>query len=327
MTVKVAQNILAGLAVLAFAFYLVFFATRDRTPGIPGEHSIAALEDIELGGVPQSVLIRGHDTRNPVVLFLHGGPGMPAMYLAHDFQRDMERDFVMVHWDRRGAGKSFAYEGEQRVSQVVADTLELAGLLIRRFGKERVYLVGHSWGSYAGMLAVRENPSMFHAFIGTGQIAGSHDEVRAARQAFAGITEGNLTEDDLFRLGGELHGETSFWPILKTGLFAPEYDFFDALNVGKGASLVDQRMQYDMGPAPHEGAVAALHVPVFFFLGRYDYNTPSSLAAAYLERLDSPLKMTVWFEASAHFPFWEEPDAFHRALMRARQNVEELESL
>lgn len=323
---KVARNILAVLAVLALAFYLVFFATRDRTPGIPGEHSIAVLEDIELGGVPQSVLIRGHDARNPVLLFLHGGPGMPAMYLAHDFQRAMERDFVMVHWDRRGAGKSFAYDGEQRVSQVVADTLELAELLIRRFGKERVYLVGHSWGSYLGMIAARDNPSLFHAFIGTGQIAGSRDEVNAARRAFAGISEGDLTEDDLFRLGGELHGETSFWPILKTGLSAPEYDFFDALNVGKGASLVGRRMQYDAGPAPHEVEIATLDVPVFFFLGRYDYNTPSGLAAAYLERLQSPLKAAIWFDESAHFPFWEEPDAFHRALNWARQMVEELEN-
>ena len=326
MTVKLARNILVGLAVLVLSFYILFIALRGGTPDIAGNNSIASLEQIELGGVSQWVLIRGHDKDKPVVLFLHGGPGMPAMFLAHDFQRDMERDFVMVHWDRRGAGKSFAYDGEQRVSQAVADTLELARLLLQRFGKERVYLVGHSWGSYLGMLVVREDPSLFHAFIGTGQIAGSHNEVRAERQVFAGISEGNLTEDELFRLGGELHGETSFWPILKTGLVAPEYDFFDALNVGKGASLVGQRMQYDMAPAPHEGEIAALDVPVFFFLGRYDYNTPSGLAAAYLERLQSPLKEVVWFEESAHFPFWEEPDAFHRALVRTRQIVEEFES-
>jgi pimeloyl-ACP methyl ester carboxylesterase len=310
-----------------FAVYIVFFAMRDRTPTLPGEHSIAVLEEIDLGGVPQSVLIRGHDTRNPMLLFLHGGPGMPAMFLAHDFQRELERDFTMVHWDRRGAGKSFAYDGEQRVSQIVADTLELAALLIRRFGKTRVYLAGHSWGSYLGMLAVRENPSLFHAFIGIGQIAGSRDEVRAERQGFAGISEGDLTEDELFRLGGELYEETSFWPILRTGLCAPEYDFLDALNVGRGASRVGQRMQYDMGPAPQEGEVGSLEVPVFFFLGRFDYNTPSRLAAAYLERLRSPLKETVWFEESAHFPFWEQPDAFHRALLRVRQMVEEFEGL
>ena len=124
------RKLMAGLGIVLLlglvAFYLVFFATRDRTSDLPGDRSIAVLEEVDLGGVPQSVLIRGHDTRNPVLLFLHGGPGMPAMFLAHDFQRAMERDFVMVHWDRRGAGKSFAYDGEQRVSQVVADTLEHA---------------------------------------------------------------------------------------------------------------------------------------------------------------------------------------------------------
>ena len=312
--------LLAGL----IAFYLMFVAARGRTPEIAGDNSIASLEQIELGGMPQWVLIRGRDQDKPVVLFLHGGPGMPAMYLAHDFQRQMENDFVMVHWDRRGAGKSFDMGGELTVSQTLADTLELAQHLVDRFGQPRIYLVGHSWGSYLGLLAARERPSLFHAFVGTGQMAGSRADVQAARAAFAAqknVAAGKLTEDDLFRLGGELFGETSFWPILKTGLFAPEYTFRDALNVGKGASRVGRDMQYDVEPRPHEGDINSIAVPVFFLLGRHDYNTPSQLAADYLERMDSPLKRVSWFEQSAHFPFWEEPAKFHAALLQIDQDV------
>ncbi|MDH5618241.1 MAG: alpha/beta hydrolase [Gammaproteobacteria bacterium] len=322
---KLARNILLGVAGLVLTglvyIYVEFVVTRGGTPAIPGDHSVAVLETIELGGVPQWVLIRGHDARKPVLLFLHGGPGMPAMFLAHDFQREMEQDFVMVHWDRRGAGKSFAAAaaGELSVSQTLADTLELTRILKRRFDQERIFLVGHSWGSYLGLLAAREQPSDFHAFIGTGQLAGSQDEVRTSRQAFAIRKEGtagesDLTEDDLFRLGGELYGETSFWPIIGTGIFAPEYTFSDALNIGPGASSVGQRMQYDLSPRPHEGEVASLEIPVFFLLGRHDFNTPSELAAAYLKRIDSPMKAVLWFEHSAHFPFWEEPVRFHEAL-------------
>lgn len=317
---KAIRVVLVGLAVLLLAFYIVFVAMRGSTPNIAGENSVASLEEIDLGGVPQWVLMRGHDTTRPVVLFLHGGPGMPAMYLAHDFQRAMERDFIMVHWDRRGAGKSFATGGEVSVSQTIADTIELTVLLRERFATDRVYLVGHSWGSYLGLLVARERPDLFHAFIGTGQIAGSKEEVRNVRRLFAEAVEGvaptrDLTEDDLFRLGGELYGETSFWPILRTGLAAPEYTFFDALNVGKGASRVAQNMRYDVDLSPHDGEVTAVDVPVFFLLGRSDYNTPSLLAADYLQRLDSPMKAELWFEKSAHFPFWEEPAAFHEALM------------
>ncbi len=321
---KVVRYLFAGLAVVLglglVVFYIEFIATRGDTPAIPGDKSIASLEEIELGGVPQWILIRGHDVHKPVVLFLHGGPGMPAMYLAHDFQREMERDFVMVHWDRRGAGKSFESAVDLSVSRTLADTLELANLLRTRFDKDQVYLVGHSWGSYLGLLAVRERPDLFAAFIGTGVMAGSREAIRAERSAFAARRKAEdptreLTEDDLFALGGELYGETSFWPILRTGLFAPEYTFNDALNVGNGASLVGKQMEYDVVPRPEEGEIPRLEVPVFFLLGRHDYNTPSALAAAYLQRLESPAKGVIWFTESAHFPFWEEPRKFHEALL------------
>ena len=104
----------------------------------------------------QRILIRGWNASKPVLFFLHGGPGMPAMYLAHDCQQELEKDFVVVHWDRRGAGKSYAsgVEGKRTVRQTLDDTYELTRLLQKRFGQKRMYLVGHSWGSYIGMLAV-----------------------------------------------------------------------------------------------------------------------------------------------------------------------------
>lgn len=82
-----------------------------RTPGIEGPLAVAVLEELDLSGSRQWVLIRGQDRTKPVLLFLHGGPGMPAMYLAHAWQSGLERDFVVVHWDRRGAGKSFLARG------------------------------------------------------------------------------------------------------------------------------------------------------------------------------------------------------------------------
>jgi pimeloyl-ACP methyl ester carboxylesterase len=336
------RPVLLGLAAIALlgvgGAVLEFVVLRGETPTIDSPEAISSLEKREIGGVEQWILIRGHDRSKPVVLFLHGGPGMPAMYLAHAFQRALERDFVVVHWDRRGAGKSFdAWSPDLSVSQTLEDTYELTQKLRARFGDRRIYIVGHSWGTYLGLLAVRGHPEYYAAFVGMGQLAGTRDEVRALRrelvdqaaaelgdselQARAADASVEITEDDLFRSGGELYASRSFWPILKTGLAAPEYTLRDALNVKKGADLVGRHMEYDVVPRPSEGEIQKVDVPVFFFLGRHDFNTPSQLAAEYLGRLEAPLKRLVWFEQSAHFPFFEEPNRFHQELVQAAQTV------
>lgn len=319
-----------------------FIVFRGVTPHIDASGSISSLERHEIGGVEQWILIRGHDRSAPVVLFLHGGPGMPVMYLAHAFQRALEHDYVVVHWDRRGAGKSFDALSQMpslSVSQTLEDTYELTQILRRRFGQQRIYIVGHSWGSYLGLLAVERHPEYYSAFIGTGQMAGTDDQVQALRrellyqvaqttgdaalQARAVDQSVEITEDELFSSGGELFASRSYWPLLKAGLAAPEYTLRDVLNVKKGADLVGRVMKYDVVPKPSDGEIRTVDVPVFFLLGRHDLNTPSQLAAQYLDRLDAPLKRLTWFEESAHFPFFEEPGRFHWELLQATQAAAE----
>ena len=145
---KKAMWTIVGLALagLGIVFYLWF--TPGRTPTINEPNSIASLERIRIGGVDQYVLIRGNDSSLPVLLFLHGGPGMPAMYLAHAFQRELEKEFVVVQWDRRAAGKSYSEDISSTLTteQLVADTVELTNVLRARFHQDKIYLIGHSWG-------------------------------------------------------------------------------------------------------------------------------------------------------------------------------------
>jgi pimeloyl-ACP methyl ester carboxylesterase len=311
----------------------VFFLGRGRTPAIPGERSIASLEKVRIGGVYQWLLIRGHDRSRPVLL-LHGGPGMPAMFLAHACERELERSFVVVNWDRRGAGKSYSAGADARdlnVRQVLDDTFEVSRLLRQRFGQDRFYLVAHSWGTYLGLLAIREHPEYYSAYIGMGQMAGPLARVRGIQRDFllrcatrandTAIIErirsgGPIDEDMLFRCHGELWKSTSFLPILLTGLRAPEYTFRDALHVKPAANRVNREMKYNVEPRPLIGEVQAVNVPVFFFLGRHDYNTPSLVAADYLSRLGAPLESVTWFEQSGHFPFFEEPARFNQEMIR-----------
>jgi pimeloyl-ACP methyl ester carboxylesterase len=104
---KRATRSIVGLALAGLGILFYLWLTPGRTPAIHGANSIASLERIRIGDVDQFILIRGNDSSLPILLFLHGGPGMPAMYLAHAFQHELEKEFVVVQWDRRAAGKSY----------------------------------------------------------------------------------------------------------------------------------------------------------------------------------------------------------------------------
>lgn len=311
-----------------------------KTPkGVDPDLRIARLTSIPLGGAKQTILVRGADRTRPIVLILHGGPGMPAMYLGHAFQREMEREFVVVHWDRRGAGKSYQARTPVEsltVRRTLDDLWELREWLREHIGPNRVILVGHSWGSYLGFHAVHERPTAFAAYVATGVI--SPDSIRrraaqrqcvAAKAAAAGDTTlaqrltsdqpdstVRITEGMLFKLGGELHRSRSVWKIIRTGLRAPEYTLIDAARLQKGAQFVARHLQDNVDASWMLGR-PSFQIPIVFALGRHDCNTPSTAAADFLNQIVAPTKSAVWFEYSAHFPFWEEPQRFLDVLRQA----------
>jgi pimeloyl-ACP methyl ester carboxylesterase len=328
----IGRVVLAILALPVVAF-VVIVGIPPRTPGMLGpegeplRNGIATLEKIELGGEDQWVLSRGESGR-PVLLFLHGGPGMPAMYLHHEFGRDLERHFVVVHWDQRGAGKSYnrhILPETMSVRQMMNDAQELISILRERHRKDKIYLAGHSWGSYLGMLLISEDPGLFHAFVGIGQVANGERAgaiadmfiVRRARET--GVqrainqigSRGEVAREKwLFKFGAILRGETGYGKLVRTGLLAPEYSLWDALNVAKGSKFSSDNMRYNVILGPLMDEVTSVRVPVYFFQGRHDYVTPSELVEEYLEKLRAPGKKIVWFENSAHYPFFEEPERF-----------------
>jgi len=138
---------------------------------IPG--SVATLEKISLGGVSQWILIRGNSVDKPLLLKLHGGPGQAEMATVR-FNRLLEKDFIVVEWDQRGAGKSAQAIDPERamnIAQLVEDTHDLTELLLKRFHQKNLILVGSSWGSVIGIETVKKYPELYRAFVSTGQIA------------------------------------------------------------------------------------------------------------------------------------------------------------
>jgi pimeloyl-ACP methyl ester carboxylesterase len=138
---------------------------------IPG--SLSERVTVEIGGIPQSMIIQSVDPANPVLLFVHGGPGMTEFFMEQDYPTGLERHFTMVWWEQRGAGMSFSADippETMTMAQMILDTIEVADYLRGRFGQDRILLLGHSWGSYLGIQVAAKAPDRFLAYVGMAQI-------------------------------------------------------------------------------------------------------------------------------------------------------------
>lgn len=321
--------------------------TRAETTRIIGDlrkvvadNGVERLEKIRIGGIDQWVSIRGNDRRNPVLLMLHGGPGWVAMPTSWYFQRGWEEYFTVVQWDQRGAGKTYAANDPTRVAptmtreRMIADAEEMVAWLRREFGKDRIFLLGQSWGSYLGLEVAQRHPEWLHAYIGIGQIsnapeserrgwawtlqqaraAGNADAV-AELQALAPYAEGNdpLPLDKLFKqrkwlnqYGGMVYNRTGGNAEAAAIRLSPEYSDHDLAMVWKANDFSMQHLLGDVLTLDMS-RVRELKTPLFLFLGRHDYNVSSELAAEWFTTVSAPSKQLVWFEQSAHEVMIEEP--------------------
>jgi pimeloyl-ACP methyl ester carboxylesterase len=334
-------------AAIIIAAALAWWALRVHTPPIaddpahPGA-AIASLEQVNLGGDPQWVLIRGRDRNAPVVLFLHGGPGNSMMRFAHAFQRPLEDDFLVVQWDRRGAGKSYrdpAGISRMRTSREISDTIALIEKLQARFGAHKVILVGHSYGSELGALVAAKRPDLVRAYVGVGQVACAWKRVLAMQETWL-LSQAVARRDNtlvkaiqshkpfdhevaVFAYGGALEHAANKMPLWLMSLRAPEYSLRDVWHTRKGIRFTHGHLKRDVYSGALMDAVPRIEVPVYFFEGRDDHVTPPVCAQEYLKRLDAPQKEIVWFDRSAHYPFLAESEKFHRSLLRVAAETED----
>jgi pimeloyl-ACP methyl ester carboxylesterase len=315
---------------------------RDDTK-ITQSLGIESIEKVTLGGVDQWVLIRAEDQSKPVLLWLHGGPGSPTLPLASQHDMELVKYFVVVHWDQRGAGKSYSPEipiSSMVVDQFVSDTYELTQLLAKRFDVPKIYLIGHSWGSQVGMLTVARHPGLYYAFIGVGQFVNSTEGDVIGYQ-FAldqAVSEKNQKALKKLEMVGpppwttvRQRSRNAQWidafggtgrqfttqDYLHEMINSPDYTFRDLFGFIRGMSFSGNTMlangEYSRVNLFEQAP--KVDVPVYFFQGRYDYSTPGDVVEQYYEMLDAPQKSLLWFEDSAHFPHWEEPQKFVDAIL------------
>ncbi len=350
----IALTVLLILVALLAAVVLVS-QVRAHTPPILGADgeplpgSIATLEKVRLGGVDQWLIIRGYDVNKPVLLFLSGGPGASEAGRVLRFNGELEQHFVVVIWEQRGCGKSYPSLNPQSaltVDRYVADIIELADLLRGRFAEEKIYLVGHSWGTIIGLRAAQARPDLFHAYIGTAQMV----DVRATDQLVYDLVleQSRKMGDAQFVQTLEKQGPPPYFgknPIQPYAtLFGREYAMFEVPNIKSEAYRRDgdaillmlkqpeygwlDRIYYLLGLMNTFNVVypqlqeldlrqdaTHLELPVYIVLGRHDMNNPSPIPEEYFNLLEAPRKQLVYFEDSGHGMIWQEADRFHRLMV------------
>ncbi len=336
---------LGWLIAIASIAVVVLALIPASTPPIAGPRPIASLEAVRIGGVEQWLLLRGADRSKPVLLYVHGGPGSAFIPLAKLSSERLERDFVVVHWDQRGAGKSCSSDVPNetlRLDRYVADTLEVVDWLRRRFHTDRVYLVGHSWGSVLGVLAVQRAPDSFHAYIGIGQVVNMRrgeeisyqwvlerardeaneealNQLRALSPPYTSLDELRIQRSWLSHYRGDVHRGGAIGMLLRAILTSPEYTLADKLSYYGCVLNSLEHVWFDLEQIDFLRSAPSLDVPVHLFVGRHDYNTPFELVVEWAEMLRAPRVELVWFEESAHMAPIEEPDRFRDELIGIRE--------
>jgi pimeloyl-ACP methyl ester carboxylesterase len=313
--------------------------------GKPLPNSIASMEKVRLGGVEQWLIIRGEDVHKPVLLFLSGGPGASEAARVLRFNQELEKHFVVVIWEQRGCGKSYPSlnpKADLTMEQYVSDLIELSEMLRVRFNQQKIYLVGHSWGTILGVHAVQARPDLFHAYVGTAQMV----DVRETDEMIYDMVlqYSRETGDTKFVQTLQTQGQPPYLgknPIVPySTLFGREYAIYEFPNIKDEVYRRDGDILMLMLKQPEYGwldrvyyllglmntfnivypqlqdmdfRMDALHfeLPVYIVLGRKDMNNPYQIPEEYYNLLEAPSKQLHFFEESGHGMIWEEAAKYH----------------
>lgn len=311
--------------------------------------SISEKVFVRIGGVKQGMFIRSKNPNNPVLLYMHGGPGFPNYFLFEKFNPGLEDYFTVCYWEQRGGGLSYSPEvtnESMTLDQLVSDAIEVTHYLLRRFGKEKIFIMAWSGGTTIALPAVAKAPELYHAYIAVGQITNQRESERIAYNfMLKRLTEQNnkkavkelnkynhlKTEQDLVsfynsvardklmhHLGiGTMRNMTSvFRDIFLPVWTCRAYTIREKYNIWKSkiVFLPKTNLKNETLTTDFSEAFPEIGVPVYFFSGKYDLTVNIDLSKAYFNRLNAPLKRFYTFENSAHGPLFEEPERFREIL-------------
>ena len=319
---------LLGLAVIGMAVGFPGTAPAKGSDATPTQLKEEGF--VQIGGISQWITIKGDDKRNPVILFLHGGPGDAGSPFAESVFGAWEKDFTLVQWDQRGAGRTYgktgpSIEATMTIDRMVQDGIEVSEYLTKHLGKKKIILVGGSWGSILGIYMAKQRPDLFYAYIGMAQLV---NERAGQAASYARVLQLARAADDqktvaaLEALGPPPWDSLRKWPVFHKALLAYQAKLVTAapppIAIDSAYASPAERAQYDeaddfswehffgmtmSGPMetvdlPALGTDFA--IPIFFVQGQEDINALPELAKAYLDTIKAPQKQFISVPGTGH---------------------------
>jgi pimeloyl-ACP methyl ester carboxylesterase len=294
---------------------------------------------LPIGGIDQWIQIGDSAPDRPVLLYLHGGPGGTSVPAAAAW-RPWEAHFTVVHWDQRGAGRTFRKNGEAgsgrlTIDRMVKDGIEVAEFLIARLRQPKILLLGHSWGSAHAVYMLKPRAELFSAFVGTGQLVNMrrNEEYNYRRQMQQAERLGNQEALRVLRaIGPPPYSEFSSLLTLREWTdrltegdgdplqprptpIAPDFTADEVPSMLQGAEFSRKELLGELNEIDLPSLGLTFEMPIYFFEGTHDQQTPIELAEQYFAAISAPHKEFVRFEGCHHFVVMNRPDAFLQELL------------
>ena len=335
---KTIKKIVISILAIVLLFLLVRTVAPGWMPKVKGENAVSEFRKAEINDAELQLMIRGEDRSNPVIIFVHGGPCCSEIPYVRKYQKDWEKDFTIVHYDQRGSGKS--YEFGTDYSQVtttthVEDLIALTEYIEDYLGTDKVILLGHSFGTYIGTQAAALRPDLYSAYVGIGQMSDTvSSELNTLDKCIAAAREKGDTKaaEELEAMRGPISAGEMITPrdkVYKYGfgarliddnrdytrafLLGPEYNLVDVVRYLAGANKCQESLIKEALEHPITDIVEEINIPVYFVMGQYDGMTSPEAAEEYLQDIKGDgEKKFILFENSAHYPQFEEKEAFYK---------------
>ena len=343
------------LGALAAAFLPILAGRlfREWKYKIRSERGIQKAGYVRIGGIEQYIQMRGQDIANPVILMLHGGPGAHMAFYSYYWQTPLEDRYTIVHYDQRGCGNTYYHNlgaaEKPTLELLLSDLDEVIEYIRREYGKDKVILAGHSWGSFMGSIYASAHPEKVAAYIGVGQevdfleaekvaaeeasrlaiAAGKDGHAQRIGEMYQKIRSNSKFERSEFAAFMKLRKLTgAYLPHghsikVHVGLFSPYVTlhearwFLGALFHAKPFFESHSHL-YQMLFSGENASIYAYptcyEMPMLFIAGRYDWVTPSALVQAYMRDVSAPEKEFLWIDNAGHAPFMDQPAAFAAAI-------------